>query len=310
VSVVVPAYGVGELLADALASLQAQAFANWEAIVVDDGARGAVARVFDRFADDPRFRLLQTDNGGVSVARNRGIAAARAPFVSFLDGDDVYEPQYLARMASTLAANPALGFVACDAVVFGAGVRRPHRYSDRYPMAGPASLERVLSREVNIFTATMARRRALLQVGGFDAELPVAEDLDLWARLIAAGWGARVLDEALVRYRRRAGSLSSAPRRLLAGSCAMYRKAAAELEARPEGRVAEAMASRCEEQLRWMDGEELILAGHVRAGLALLRTSESRSPRWGKALRLMQRAPWIAPWLLRGRRWAPPPRAA
>lgn len=307
VTVVIPAHGVGPLLSQALASLQAQGVTDWEAVVVDDGDP-SVAGVFAPFAADRRLRLLRTSNGGVSTARNRGVEAARAPLVAFLDGDDLYLPPYLASMLAALESDEGLGFVACDAFLFGEG--RRERYSERYPMDGPVTLRRVLAGEVNIFTATTVRREAFRAVGGFDPGLAVAEDLDLWVRLLTAGWRAEVVPEALVRYRRRAGSLSSDTRRLMLGCCAVYRKAALALQGAPEADVAEAMEARWRQQLDWLDGEALILRGEVRAGLALLRGAHRRSPRWRLMIGLMRLAPWIAGWLLRMRPWLPAPRAA
>jgi glycosyltransferase involved in cell wall biosynthesis len=309
VAVIVPAFGVARFLGETLRSIQAQSFGDWEAIVVDDGDTEAAA-VFAPFAADPRMRLLQTDNGGVSVARNRGLAASEARVIAFLDGDDIYEPAYLSQMLQALQADPALGFVACDARLFGP--RRPRRklYSDACPIAGPLTLERVLTRQANIFTAVMARREALESAGGFDPRLRAAEDLDLWIRLLALGWRAATVTVPLVRYRRRAGSLSASPRGLLSGACAAYAKAAVLLEGRPEAAAARAMARRCRRELAWADGEALLRGGRIAPGLALLSRAGARSPRWRLALALMRRAPWLAVPLLRLRRWLPEPRRA
>jgi glycosyltransferase involved in cell wall biosynthesis len=299
VSVIVPAYGVAHLLAETLASIQAQTRGDWEAIVIDDGSPDDVVSVFTRFADDPRFRLLRTDNGGLATARNRAIAAARATYVALLDGDDVYEPTYLERMLPAIEADPCLGFVSCDAVNFGEGLRET-RYSARYCLTGPVTLERVLSRDVVIVVAAILRRSALEAVGGFDAGLRAVEDLDLWIRMLTAGWRGAIVPEPLVRYRRRAGSLSSSEQRLLVASCAVYAKAADRLggDAR---RIAEARLAVCEEQLRWLEGEARVRRGDVAGGLPLLRGAERRSPRWRLALAIMRRDPGLVGWLLRRR---------
>lgn len=305
VSVLVPAYGVAAFLGEALASLQAQRMQDWEAVVVDDGSPDDVAAAFAPFASDRRLRLLMTDNRGVSTARNRAAAAARAPFLSLLDGDDQYAPDYLDRMLGAMEADPApgpaLGFVGCDATVFGARQRTGARYSDRYRIAGPISLERVLRRETCIFTAATLRRRAFDEVGGFDGALAAAEDLDLWIRLLAAGWSGAVLPQALVRYRRRPGSLSSSERRLLANSVVVYRKATVALEGRPQRAEAERQQAACEQGLRWLDGEALILAGDPAAALPLLDGAEQRSRRWRLVMPLLRRAPRLAAFLFRSR---------
>lgn len=306
VSVIVPAYGVADLLGEALASLQAQTWPHWEAIVVDDGAPDDVAGAFAPFAADPRFRLLKTDNGGLATARNRGIAASRAPYVALLDGDDLYEPDYLERMVAALQGDHGLGFVSSDATMFGTRPYDGQRYSERYAMAGPVTLERVLGREVQIFVAATIRRTALAEVGGFDGGLRSVEDLDLWIRLLAAGWGGAIVPSPLVRYRRRAGSLSTDDRGMLTAACAVYRKACAALQGRPEAATAARTLATYEQQLRHLDGQQAILNGDVERGLALLAGAELRSRRWRLALPIMRRAPWLAAAMLRLR--APPPR--
>jgi glycosyltransferase involved in cell wall biosynthesis len=82
VSVIVPAYGVAHLVGDALRSLRAQSFADWEAIVIDDGSPDDVGGACAPIASDPRVRVMLTDNRGVASARNRAIAAARAPYLA------------------------------------------------------------------------------------------------------------------------------------------------------------------------------------------------------------------------------------
>jgi cellulose synthase/poly-beta-1,6-N-acetylglucosamine synthase-like glycosyltransferase len=305
VSVIVPAYRVADLLGETLASLQAQTFEDWEAIVIDDGSPDDVAAVVARFADDPRFQLVRTDNGGLATARNRAIALARAPYVALLDGDDLYAPRYLERMLSAIAADPGLGFVSSDAICFGDGLRET-RFGARYCMTGPVTLERVLSRDLVIFGATTMRRAALDDVGGFDGSLRAVEDLDCWIRMLAAGWRGAIVPEPLVRYRRRSGSLSASQQPMLAASCAVYRKACERLDGVAR-RVAEARLAACQEELRWLEGEALIRRGDVAAGLPLLNGAERRSRRWRMALPVLRRAPRLAGWLLRSRaRWAQP----
>jgi cellulose synthase/poly-beta-1,6-N-acetylglucosamine synthase-like glycosyltransferase len=308
VSVIVPAYGVAHLLAETLASLQAQTFRDWEAIVVDDGSPDDVTAVFGQFADDRRFRLLRTDNGGLATARNRAIAVARAPYVALLDGDDVYAPSYLERMLPAIAADPGLAFVSCDAVCFGVGLSE-HRFGERYCITGPITVERVLSRDLVIFVATILRRSALEAIGGFDGNLRAVEDLDLWIRMLAAGWRGALVPEPLVRYRRRAGSLSSSQLPMLVASCAVYRKACDQLEGAAQ-HVARGRLAACEQGLRWLEGEALIRRGEVAAGLPLLTGAERRSPRWRLALAVMRRAPRLAGWLLRSRPGPSQPRSA
>lgn len=295
VSVIVPAYGVAHLLGDALDSLIAQHFTDWEAIVIDDGAPDDVAGAVARYAGDPRIRLVQTDNGGISVARNRAIRHARADFIALLDGDDRYEPDYLGTMVAALRADPRLGFVTCDALFFGEG-RIGRRFSEYAPQDEPITLARVLRREFNVFIASIIRLAAFDQAGGFDESIRWGEDLDLWIRLLELGWGARYVPGTLARYRRRAGSASSQTAAMRRSVIRIYRATADRLAGRAERQVALAMAEQSEREADWEEGESLILRGDAGAGLRLLRRSGAwrRSRAWAFALPLMSMVPPLA----------------
>ena len=296
ISVIVPAYGLAGLVGDALASLQRQTFTDWEAIVIDDGSPDDVAGALAPFAGDPRIRLLATDNGGVAVARNRGIAAARAPLIALLDGDDMYEPDFLATMKAAIEAEAGIGFVGCDATFFGDTAHAGHRFSAHVPQEPPVTLERVLRRAFNVFTAGMMLRAAFDETGGYDPGLRTAEDLDLWVRILIAGWSARYVARPLVHYRRRAGSLSAASVAMLPMVARVYAKAEAALTGRPEAATAAEMRGRVEREISWERGDAMIRGGRVREGLLLLRQSGAgrRSPRWRLAMPLLRVMPGLA----------------
>ncbi len=303
VSVIVPAYGLAHLVGETLRSLQAQGFTDWEAIVVDDGAPDDVAGALRPFADDARIRLLQTDNRGVATARNRAIGHARAPLIALLDGDDIYEPDYLATMIAAIRRDDRLGFVCCDALYFGDAAREGQRFSEFSPQAPPLTLERVLRRQFNIFTACVVRLAAFDTIGGYDGALHAAEDFDLWLRLLEAGWQGGYVARALVRYRRRADSLSRQTDVMMRALVRVYHAAAVRLGSRAEARVAGAMEQRIARHTAWEAGDALIRAGQVREGLKILRTARAwqRSPRWWLAMPLMMAVPALAGPLLRGR---------
>lgn len=296
VSVIVPAYGVAHLIGETLASLQAQTMADWEAVVVDDGTPDDLVDALAPFDRDPRIRLLQTDNAGVSAARNHGLHHARAPLIALLDGDDRYRPDYLATMTAALADDPALGFVTCDAVYFGATRRDGRLFSEFSPQSGQPTLDDVLRRRFNIFIGCTIRREAIEDVGGFDASLRAAEDLDLWIRLIERGWRCGYVAQPLADYRRRPESLSADTGQLLRAAAAVYRGAAQRLDGSPEGRIAEEMLRATEREMAWEQGDAFVRAGRVREGLDLLRKARAgeRSLSWRIAMPLMTLAPPLA----------------
>lgn len=299
ITIVVPAYGVTDMLADALDSVIAQDRGDWQAIVVDDGDRRVAAHVGPYLADS-RIRLLETDNGGLPTARNRAIAASTTPYVALLDGDDMLEPDFVSAMIEAIDTSPGIGFATGDATFFGAD-RVGELFSAYCPQVAPPTLEKLIRREFNVFGLTAMRREAIEGIGGFDASLRSSEDLDAWIRLMAAGWELAYVPRPLARYRRREGQMSGNTEVMLETAHTVMSKARAHLAGRPEAAAADEMCQRIERDRAIEAAFRRIAAGEAQAGVAdLVRLGVgARSPRWRWALRLMRPAPFLAPWLLR-----------
>jgi glycosyltransferase involved in cell wall biosynthesis len=196
VSVVLPVLDPGPALRDALGSVVAQSIGDWEALVVDDGSAEDLAWVE---AVDPRVRLLRKEHAGVSAARNAGARAATGTWVAFLDHDDRWAPAKLERQLQGLARTGAgLSHTAftweqeADDGTVSAWVRS-------YPTR--LTYEAMLVGDHVCTSSVVVDRRLLLDVGGFDARLRRAEDLDLWLRLLRDGTVFDVVDDPLVTYR-------------------------------------------------------------------------------------------------------------
>src|SRR5262249_22851215 len=110
VSVVIAAYNQARWVGEAIASVRAQTFVDWELVVVDDGSTDATSEVVARHADDARIRCLRQAHAERAAARNRGIAATAGPLVAFLDADDWWLPKKLERQVAALAAAPEAAF--------------------------------------------------------------------------------------------------------------------------------------------------------------------------------------------------------
>jgi glycosyltransferase involved in cell wall biosynthesis len=304
VSVIVPAWGVAHLVGETLVSIQAQGFQDWEAVVVDDGDPAVEPAVRPYTESDARIRFVPSPHGGVSVARNHAVAAARAPLIALLDGDDLYMPGYLERMVAAISADPALGLATCDAIFIGQTSRAGKRFSSYSAQDGERTLDAIVARRFNLFIASIMRREILEAVGGFDEGLTAAEDLDLWIRIAEQGWPIGRIPDPLVLYRRRPGSLSTSTLRLRRTTAAIYDKAALRLAGRPEAATAAMMAATMRDEAGWVEGEDLVIAGDTRAGLDMLRRShaERRSPRWRVMMPLFSAVPPLARPVLAWRR--------
>src|SRR5271166_3221992 len=96
VTVITPAYNVRQYIGEAIDSVLAQTFRDFEYLVVDDGSTdGTIAEILSRVEIDPRLRLIEAQHGGPARARNIAIEQAEGEFIAFLDGDDRWDPDFL-----------------------------------------------------------------------------------------------------------------------------------------------------------------------------------------------------------------------
>lgn len=197
VSVVIPAYNAARCIRTALESVLSQTIAPLEILVVDDGSTDETAEVVRSMGGI--VRLLTQKNGGPGAARNLGIHEAKGEWIALLDADDAWLPHRLERQLSHLADDVIL--------VCSQNLHEPTEARDFQRL----SFESLWSRN-DIGTSTvLARRSAMLDVGGFDTErcLIGVEDYNLWLRMAASGGEMIRLTEKLVRYTPAPNNLSS-----------------------------------------------------------------------------------------------------
>jgi len=193
-SVIIPTYNRAPLVKEAVASVLAQTWRDFEVLVVDDASRDGTAEALAAFGS--RIRLLRSPSRlGVAAARNLGISAARGQWLAFLDSDDLWRPEKLARQMAYLAGLPEL--VLCQTEETwerqGLKVNQPRSHRKIGGWIFFQSLERCLVSP----SAVILHRTVFQKHGGFDENLPAAEDYDLWLRL---SWRYQIglLPEALV----------------------------------------------------------------------------------------------------------------
>lgn len=116
VSVVVPFYNIELYAKRCIESLLSQTYERYELVLIDDGSTDGTAEILDLYATDSRVRVLHFENGGLSAARNRGVAVARGDYVSFVDGDDFVSPYYLEYLVGGIAEEPDVLVVSIEKV--------------------------------------------------------------------------------------------------------------------------------------------------------------------------------------------------
>ena len=202
VSVLVAAYNGEAFVGEALASLGAQTFRDFEVIVVDDGSTDGTAALVAKLATrDERFRLIRQANGGTQAARNAALAGARGAWVALLDQDDVWLPQKLEAQITLADADPRANLLFTNYRVWDGTRTLGTRYTqrDKFPEGNVAV---GLARSCLFQASTVMVPRALaVELGGFDPTLRNAGDWDLWLRVAERGIHARGSFEPLVLYR-------------------------------------------------------------------------------------------------------------
>jgi glycosyltransferase involved in cell wall biosynthesis len=210
VSVVIAAYNASRCIADALASVFAQTYTDYEVIVVNDGSSDAeeLERVLEAYGDSIRY--LRSDvRTGPAAARNRAIHVARGRLYAQLDADDHWEPDYLEYHVRFLDEHEDVDLVYPNAVLFGKPDEEGLDFASLSPSEGEPTLAALLSGRCVVMTSVTARMDAIRSVGLFDESLPAAEDVDLWLRLAYARKRLAYHRRLLVHYRRSNTSLSS-----------------------------------------------------------------------------------------------------
>jgi glycosyltransferase involved in cell wall biosynthesis len=193
VSVIIPTYNRAALVREAVASVKAQTYRDFEIVVVDDASTDATVEALAPWRD---VRVLrQARRRGVAAARNLGAAAARGQWLAFLDSDDLWLPAKLARQMTYLADRSGLSLCQTDEIWVRQGVKvnKPTAHRKVAGRIFAASLERCMISP----SAVILRRRLFEAHGGFDEDLPAAEDYDLWLRL-SWRYEAGLVDEPLV----------------------------------------------------------------------------------------------------------------
>jgi glycosyltransferase involved in cell wall biosynthesis len=209
-SVVIPAYGIADYIKESLESVFAQTFAEFEIVVVNDGSPDTAE--FERAIEPFRSRIVyvKQENKGAAAARNAAIRQARGEILAFLDGDDIWLPDFLESQITFLEQNN-FDLVYADAEFFGEGVSAGHTYMEFSKSNGAVTTESLINWDCNVITSgTVARREAVVAAGLFD-ESPIfkrGQDFEMWFRLAKSGARIGYQREVLLKYRVRAGSLT------------------------------------------------------------------------------------------------------
>ena len=185
VSVIIPTYKHRDYVVATLDSVNAQAFRDYEVIVVNDGSPDDTSEILRPYVASRKIRYFEQSNGGQATARNRGIAEARGEFIALLDDDDLWPPDKLQWQVSQLERSPEAVVVYGYPRLFGAGPD----FDEINPNA-PSGWVRdafVRGNWIRSPGQTLVRRSAIDKAGGLDPTIWGCDDWDLWLRLSSLG---------------------------------------------------------------------------------------------------------------------------
>lgn len=193
-SVIIPTYNRRGPVREAIDSVLGQTFTDFECIVVDDGSTDGTREIENEFRG--KLIYLRQERRGVSAARNAGVRASSGPWIAFLDSDDLWLPEKLARQVDYIRDHPGVMVLQTDEQWIRKG--RPVNPGQRH-----------LKREGRIFidsldlciispSAVVLTRECFERYGPFDEDLPVCEDYDLWLKITNNEWTGLVPERLVV----------------------------------------------------------------------------------------------------------------
>lgn len=204
VSVIMPAYNLEKYILESIQSVQRQTYSNWELIIVNDGSTDKTAEKVKSVAEaDGRIMIISQTNAGAAAARNAGLNAAAGHYIAFLDGDDLWDENFLKELMSVKETSQA-DMVYCGYThLYGGGVRRKFSYGY---VSGSILLD-VVCGKTQIHIGCILVEKALIDKIGirFAEGCPIGEDQEFIIKLVSIAT-VQAIHRELMLYRIRIGS--------------------------------------------------------------------------------------------------------
>ncbi|GAB1542109.1 glycosyltransferase [Scytonema sp. NUACC21] len=206
ISIIVPAYNAEHTILETIKSVQKQTFSDFEIIVINDGSTDRTLEILNAIADS-RLKIFSYENGGLPVARNRGIAHATGEFLAFLDADDLWSPDKLELQLAALKQHPEAG-VAYSWTHFMDEQGKSFHADEPIFFEGNVYRNLLVKNFLASGSNPLIRKQAIESVGEFYPPAGGSADWDYWLRL-AAHWHFVVVPKPQIFYRQSSSSMSS-----------------------------------------------------------------------------------------------------
>lgn len=220
ISVIVPVYNLEQYIVDTIESVLAQTYQHFELIVVDDGSTDRTAEICESF-NEPQLKLIRQKNQGANAARNAGLRAAKGDYIAFLDGDDLWFPEKLAKHIEHLEQSPEVGISYSQSAFIDEAGEQMGLY--QMPKLTDITIRDVLCRNPISNGSCAVLRQEVFEGIKFqdnldgtqqdfywDEQLQGSQDLDCWFRIaLQTDWKMEGIPEMLTLYRVNSNGLSA-----------------------------------------------------------------------------------------------------
>ena len=300
VTVVIPAYNASPYIAQALDSVKAQTFTDYEVIVVNDGSddREELERILH--SHPLPIIYLSQENRGVSAARNAAIKIGRGDFYAQLDSDDQWTPDYLQVQLGILNDNPDVALVYPNATIIGDAATDEVEYMKMSPSDGEVTFKALIEQKCIVMTSVTARMNVIREAGMFDESIRSCEDFDLWLRIVKSGGRIVYHRRPLVIYRRHQQSLSSDRVWMTRHLLAVYEKTASGFNLTPaETEIVNEQITSTRAMLRLFEGKRALTTGGASTALVHFQKANEhlRSPKLSLVIVLLRHLPRLVIWV-------------
>lgn len=206
ISIIIPAYNAEKTILETIQSLQKQTFSNFEIVVINDGSTDGTVKLLNTI-EDSRLKVFSYENGGLPVARNRGIDNATGDFITFIDADDLWTPDKLELQLAALQQHPDAGVAYSWTAFINEKSEFLYAWEPLY-YSGNVHSQLLVRNFISSGSNILVRRQFIELAGKFDPALKSAEDWDYYLRL-AALCSFVLVPKHQILYRRSSQSMTS-----------------------------------------------------------------------------------------------------
>lgn len=205
ISVVMPAYNAEKYIREAIDSILAQTFTDFEFIIIDDGSKDSTAAIVQSYSDS-RIRFYQNErNMGVAATLNRGLDLAQGEYIARMDADDISLPERFEKQVDVLDNNKSIAICGSNAIVFS----QEREYTTNLPEESNKIRDNLFISSPFIHPAVMIRKNIMLQNGiEYDLRFEGREDYQLWMKFSLLKYEFYNISQPLIRYRQHSNQVT------------------------------------------------------------------------------------------------------